>query len=64
MLKHKGNFRPEHRTALFIEESFYRGTQWAVVEPNDEPVWAKLRITIGEFMPVLSRQGAFQGRSS
>ena len=23
------------RLALFIEESLYRGTQWAVFEPND-----------------------------
>ena len=49
--------------ALFLEESLYRGTQWAVFEPNDEPPWARLRLNIGAFMQVLFRQGAFQGTS-
>jgi len=52
---------PIRRTALFIEESLYRGTQWAVFEPNDEPLWAQLRLNIGAFMQRLFRQGAFQG---
>jgi phage tail sheath protein FI len=54
---------PVRRTALFIEESLYRGTQWAVFEPNDEPLWAELRLNIGAFMQNLFRQGAFQGRT-
>ena len=51
------------RTALFIQESLYRGTQWAVFEPNDEPLWAELRLNVGAFMQNLFRQGAFQGSS-
>ncbi len=54
---------PVRRTALFIEESLYRGTQWAVFEPNDEPLWAQLRLNIGAFMQNLFRQGAFQGQT-
>lgn len=54
---------PVRRTALYIEESLYRGTQWAVFEPNDEPLWAQLRLNIGSFMHDLFRQGAFQGSS-
>ncbi|QDT90447.1 phage tail sheath family protein [Gimesia algae] len=54
---------PVRRTALYIEESLYRGTHWAVFEPNDEPLWAQLRLNIGAFMNDLFRQGAFQGRS-
>jgi phage tail sheath protein FI len=54
---------PVRRTALYIEESLYRGTQWAVFEPNDEPLWAQLRLAIGAFMHNLFRQGAFQGKS-
>ena len=54
---------PVRRLALFIEESLYRGTQWAVFEPNDEPLWAQLRLNIGAFMHNLFRQGAFQGGS-
>ena len=33
--------------ALFIEESLYRGTQWVVFEPNDEPLWAQIRLNVG-----------------
>ncbi len=29
---------PVRRTALFIEESLYRGLKWVVFEPNDEPL--------------------------
>lgn len=52
---------PVRRTALFIEESLYRGTQWVVFEPNDEPLWAQIRLNVGAFMQTLFRQGAFQG---
>ena len=52
---------PIRRTALFIEESLYRGTQWVVFEPNDEPLWAQIRLNVGAFMNGLFRQGAFQG---
>jgi uncharacterized protein len=52
---------PVRRTALFIEESLYRGSQWVVFEPNDEKLWAQIRLTLGSFMHGLFRQGAFQG---
>ncbi|HVR37348.1 MAG TPA: phage tail sheath C-terminal domain-containing protein [Methylomirabilota bacterium] len=52
---------PVRRLALFIEESLYRGTQWVVFEPNDEPLWAQIRLNLGAFMHNLFRQGAFQG---
>ncbi|MEQ1903088.1 MAG: phage tail sheath C-terminal domain-containing protein [Pirellulaceae bacterium] len=54
---------PVRRTALFVEESLYRGTQWVVFEPNDEPLWAQIRLNVGAFMHNLFRQGAFQGKS-
>jgi uncharacterized protein len=54
---------PVRRIALFLEESLYRGTQWVVFEPNDEPLWAQVRLNIGSFMNTLFRQGAFQGSS-
>jgi len=50
---------PVRRLTLYIEESLYRGTQWAVFEPNAEPLWAQLRLNINTFMADLSRQGAF-----
>lgn len=54
-------YLPVRRTAYFIEESLFRATQWAVFEPNDEALWAQLRLNIGAFMHDLFRQGAFQG---
>ncbi len=52
---------PVRRTALFIEESLYRGLKWVVFEPNDEPLWSQIRLNVGAFMNNLFRQGAFQG---
>jgi phage tail sheath protein FI len=52
---------PIRRTALYIEESLYRGLQWVVFEPNDEPLWAQIRLNVGAFMHDLFVKGAFQG---
>ena len=54
---------PVRRLALFLEESLYRGTKFAVFEPNDEPLWAQIRLNLGAFMQDLFRKGAFQGRT-
>ena len=54
---------PVRRVALYIEESLYRGTQWIVFEPNDEPLWAAIRLNVGSFMQDLFRKGAFQGKT-
>jgi phage tail sheath protein FI len=53
---------PIRRLALFIAESLARGLKFAVFEPNDEPLWAQLRLAAGGFMNNLFRQGAFQGQ--
>jgi len=52
---------PVRRLALYMEESLYRGLKWVVFEPNDEPLWAQIRLNVGAFMHNLFRQGAFQG---
>lgn len=62
-LANEWKYIPVRRTALFLEESLYRGTQWVVFEPNDEPLWAQIRLNIGAFMQNLFRQGAFQGKT-
>jgi phage tail sheath protein FI len=54
---------PVRRLALFIEESLYRGTQWAVFEPNEEPLWARIRLDVNAFLHQLFRNGAFQGNT-
>jgi phage tail sheath protein FI len=52
---------PVRRLTLFLEESLYRGTQFAVFEPNGRTLWAQLRLAVGAFMQGLFRQGAFAG---
>jgi len=54
---------PVRRTALFLEESLFRALTWVVFEPNDEPLWAQIRLNVGAFMHDLFRQGAFQGKT-
>jgi len=55
---------PVRRTAIYLEQSIYNGIQWAVFEPNDEPLWASLRLNINAFMMLQFRAGAFQGKSA
>jgi len=57
-------YTPVRRTALFLEESLYRGTKWVVFEPNDDALWAQIRLNVGAFMQDLFRQGAFQGKTA
>ena len=52
---------PVRRMALFLEESLDRGMKWVVFEPNDEPLWASIRLNAEAFMHQLFRNGAFQG---
>lgn len=54
---------PVRRLALYLEESLFRGLKWVVFEPNDEPLWAQIRLNVGAFMQNLFRQGAFQGKT-
>ena len=52
---------PVRRMAMYIEESLFQGLKWVVFEPNDEPLWAQIRLNVNAFMQTLFRQGAFQG---
>src|SRR5271167_1855072 len=52
---------PVRRIAIFLRVSIYNGIQWAVFEPNDEPLWSSLRLNIRAFMLTQFRAGAFQG---
>jgi phage tail sheath protein FI len=54
---------PVRRMAIFLRGSIYNGIQWAVFEPNDEPLWSSLRLNIRSFMQTQFRAGAFQGAS-
>jgi phage tail sheath protein FI len=62
-LANEWKYIPVRRIALFIEESVFRGTQWVVFEPNDEPLWAQIRLNVGAFMHTLFTKGAFEHES-
>jgi hypothetical protein len=49
------------RMAIFLRKSIFDGIQWAVFEPNDDPLWSQLRLNLNAFMTTLFRKGAFQG---
>jgi phage tail sheath protein FI len=51
------------RFFVFLENSIDTGTRWAVFEPNDEPLWAKVRTAVGDFLDGLWRSGALPGRT-
>jgi Bacteriophage tail sheath protein len=57
-------YLPVRRLFLFLHETLYRGTQWVVFEPNDEPLWSQIRLSVEAFLNGLYRQGAFQGTSA
>jgi phage tail sheath protein FI len=48
---------------LFIEQTLLRNLGWVVFEPNDEPLWTAIRISVEAFMLSLFRQSAFQGET-
>lgn len=52
------------RLFLMIEESIDEATQWVVFEPNDEPLWARIRQSITGFLTSQWRIGALQGRTA
>ena len=49
------------RLFIYLEESIQKGTQWAVFEPNDERLWARINLTITEFLTRVWRDGALMG---
>ncbi|MGH7620094.1 MAG: phage tail sheath family protein [Gemmatimonadaceae bacterium] len=52
---------PVRRYTIYLRQSIYRGTQWAVFEPNDAPLWGQLKANIDDFMMGEFRQGALAG---
>lgn len=49
------------RLISYIEKSIELGTQWAVFEPNDEDLWARVRRTVSNFLERIWREGALFG---
>ena len=55
---------PVRRLFLMIEESIDEATQWVVFEPNDEPLWARVRQSVARFLFMQWRLGALQGATA
>ena len=64
VLNNDYKYVPVRRLALYIEASLLRGLQWAVFEPNADPLWSSIRLTVNSFMNTLFRQGAFAGSTA
>ena len=54
---------PVRRLEMFIEASIVRGLQWAELEDNGEPLWAKVRERVENFVHGLFLRRALQGRT-
>jgi uncharacterized protein len=52
------------RTFLFLRESIEEGTQWAVFEPNDQKLWAKITRNVSAFLTTVWRSGALFGATA
>lgn len=51
------------RIMSYIAKSIELGTQWAVFEPNDEDLWARVTRTVKNFLERIWREGALFGSS-
>ena len=49
------------RLFIFVEKSIQRSTQWVVFGINDEPLWARVRRSVSNFLLGLWRDGMLQG---
>jgi phage tail sheath protein FI len=52
---------PVRRMALFLEQTLKANLTWVIFEPNDDPLWVAIRVSIESFMLSLFHQGAFAG---
>jgi phage tail sheath protein FI len=49
------------RLFIYVEQSILHATRWAVFEVNDEPLWATLRRSIGDFLTRMWMDDMLQG---
>jgi uncharacterized protein len=49
------------RLFIFLERSLDLGTQWAVFEPNDYKLWARLTQSVSAFLTTVWRDGGLMG---
>ncbi len=53
---------PVRRLFIFLEQSIIKGTRYAVFEPNDLKLWARLRDSLVNFLTTQWRAGALFGK--
>jgi hypothetical protein len=61
MTDEQWRYVPVRRMALFLEQTLYANLGWVVFEPNAQPLWSAITMSVNAFMLGLFRQGAFQG---
>ena len=52
------------RTMLYLRESIDEGVQWAVFEPNDMSLWAKITLNVSAFLTIQWRAGMLFGSTA
>lgn len=52
------------RLLLFIEKSIEEAMNWVIFEPNAEPLWARVQLSISSFLTTVWRNGALEGTST
>ncbi len=52
---------PVRRMALFLEQTLLANLTWVIFEPNSDPLWSSITLSVEAFMLSLFKQGAFQG---
>ena len=57
----QSKYVPVRRMTLFIEQTLVSNLTWVVFEPNAEPLWIAITMTIEVFLLSLFNQGALQG---
>jgi phage tail sheath protein FI len=57
----QSKYVPVRRMTLFIEQTLVSNLTWVVFEPNAEPLWLAITMTIEAFLLSLFNQGALQG---
>jgi phage tail sheath protein FI len=62
-LEEQWRYVPVRRMALFLEQTFYANLKWVIFEPNAEPLWSAITMSLNAFMLGLFKQQAFKGKT-
>lgn len=57
----QSKYVPVRRMTLFLEQTLLANLRWVVFEPNDEPLWTSIRLSVESFLLGIWNQGGLQG---